>query len=83
LKYLFDTVISKHPAEARHSLIPALESLRLEDCEFEASLGYIVKSCLKQTNKLSCCKTSKSIRRLLEPFRKDCMIGIGVRQICV
>jgi hypothetical protein len=31
------------------SIIPALRKLRLEDCKFEASLGYIVRYYLNQS----------------------------------
>jgi hypothetical protein len=42
-----------------HAVIPALKRLKQEDCEFKASLDYIVRLCLKtiivikhkQTNK--------------------------------
>jgi hypothetical protein len=30
-------------------IIPVLRKLRWEDCEFEASLSYIVRHCLKKT----------------------------------
>jgi hypothetical protein len=32
-------------------VIPALRRLRQEDLNFEASLGYVVKFCLKKTQK--------------------------------
>jgi hypothetical protein len=33
------------------SVIPALGKLRQENCKFEASLGFIVRACLKKQNK--------------------------------
>jgi hypothetical protein len=34
-------------------IILALRRLRQEDCEFEVILGYMVRPCLKKTNKFS------------------------------
>jgi hypothetical protein len=33
------------------SVIPALRRLRKEDCKFKASLDYLVRPCLKKTQK--------------------------------
>jgi hypothetical protein len=43
--------------------------LRQEECEFKASLGYIARSCLKQTNNVNKNKannTEKALSRLSE-----------------
>jgi hypothetical protein len=49
----FIIVIEKLPCQAWWcmSVILALQKLRQEDCEFEASLSYIVRSCLQKKKK--------------------------------
>jgi hypothetical protein len=44
-------------------VIPALRRLRLEDCEVQSSLGYIVKPCLKTPKKTKQNQTQKLTAR--------------------
>jgi hypothetical protein len=46
-----------------HTVIPALGKLRQEDYEFEASLVYIVKLCLKKKKKKEKEKERKKMKK--------------------
>jgi hypothetical protein len=46
-------------------VIPALRKLRQEDYKFEASLGYIVKPCLKKKKKLKRVEVERGTKRAL------------------
>jgi hypothetical protein len=47
----------------RTPVITVLGRLRQEDCEFEASLGYIVRPCFKKTKNRNKIKVKNNIKK--------------------
>jgi hypothetical protein len=57
-----------------HLCISALERLRQENCEFEASLSYIAKPHLKERNNLTKTKSKQTENKTIVVFRSDNLI---------